>query len=379
MSSQVSLLDACMSKAQEFILYDISTETKKYVESLINENNHELIIKLFNGRIAFGTAGLRAEMGAGYTYMNDLVILQTSQGLADYLLKLHGDQAKERGVIVGYDHRKYKLYNSLSSKRFAKICSAVFLQHGFRVHILQHENGIATPLVAFGVRYLKCVAGFQVTASHNPAKDNGFKVYWDNGAQIIPPHDIEIAKHIENNLVPHYTYDIDNVDQHILAKDVTQDVSDAYFQQLAHLSTNTNTTNTNNLEVCYTAMHGVGYHWIQKAFLIYGHNPLLPVPSQMLPDPNFPTVSFPNPEEKGALNEAISFADQNDCFLIIANDPDADRLAVAEYIKNTKKWYSFTGNEIGAILGYWSIQQYKNLGKDLNNAAVLTSIVSVSI
>ena len=174
--------------ANDYISWDSNDETRKLIESLINNKNDKELTRLLSTRLAFGTAGLRGPMGAGYNSMNTLVILQTTQGLVRYLEAVLGDNAKTQGVVIGYDHRAL---GSLSSLQFARVSAAVLLGAGFKVYCL--EDYVPTPIVAFGVTLLGAAAGIMVTASHNPKMDNGFKVYWGNGSQIIPPHDIEIA------------------------------------------------------------------------------------------------------------------------------------------------------------------------------------------
>ena len=273
------------------------------------------------------------------------------------------------GIVIGYDHRKM---NGLSSEGFARITAAVFLSRGYKVYVL--ENLVPTPFVAFATTYLNCAADIMVTASHNPKADNGYKVYWGNGSQIIPPHDSGIAASIMANLAPWQDkYDQSSVLQHSLCEDVTDRITKAYYEKLMSLCTRKDDNRTSSLRTIYTAMHGVGTPWIEKAFDIFNHNSPILVSEQCKPDSEFPTVSFPNPEEKGALDLAIENATSSGINLIIASDPDADRLAVAELQPDTNKWHVFSGNEIGTLLGSWSIENY---GKGGGRKAVLASIVS---
>jgi phosphomannomutase len=242
---------------------------------------------------------------------------------------------------------------------------------------------VPTPFVAFGVKHFKAAAGIMVTASHNPKRDNGFKVYWNNGCQIIPPHDSGIAEKILANLRPWIKYDTESVLAHPLARVVTDEVADAYYNAMKRLSFTP--VPKSQLLVTYTAMHGVGKKWLLRAFELYGHAPPSLVEAQCEPDPNFPTVVFPNPEEKGALDLAMKHAENIGSKVIIANDPDADRLALAEHVHVTStisqmKWHVFTGNEIGVILGHYQIMRWKlrrALGLTVRaHAAVLATVVS---
>ena len=383
--------------AAEYIRIDPFEDTRNEVSSLLNSNDLKGLEKVLSSRLEFGTAGLRGPMGAGYNRMNGLTILQTSQGLARYLIEQFGDAAKERGIVIGYDHRRIdadspdSAPSSLSSRLFCRQTAAVFLHAGFKVYLL--EDFVPTPFVAFGVTFLNCCCGIMVTASHNPRRDNGFKVYWDNGAQIIPPHDAGISRHITENCTPWRLndggYDVSDsfILQHARAENVTDRVAAAYYDALLTLrGKDAACTRAKGVKVAYTAMHGVGGKWIQRAFNLFhpgslegnGALQLLCVPSQFEPDPMFPTVSFPNPEEKGALDCAMKFATENGCDFIVANDPDADRLAIAEWDAATASWRVFSGNNLGVLLAHWQIMQYKAKpsSKVGPGPAVLTTVVS---
>ena len=364
---------AILYSARHYVSIDPNPETRAMISQLMEANNTIELDKCLGKRMAFGTAGLRGAMGAGYNRMNDLVILQTTQGVAAYLLSQFGEEAKTKGVVIGYDHRRL---GSLSSLGFARMSAAVLLSQGFKVYLL--EGFVPTPFVAYAVKHLSTAAGIMVTASHNPPLDNGFKLYYNNGSQIIPPHDAGIAQAIVDNLMPWQPqFDTEGVLTHPLASDVTTRIADSYYTTLPPLC-----SVGSALAVTYTAMHGVGARWIDRAFTVVGHASVLSVPSQRDPDPTFPTVAFPNPEEKGALDQAMAYAEQQGSNLIIANDPDADRLAAAERQSSTSPWYVFSGNELGVLLAHWVIMQWKQkdkpsgvLGKPAQ-AAVLTTVVS---
>ncbi|CAI5701363.1 unnamed protein product [Peronospora effusa] len=353
-------------EAQEWVNMDVNISTKLQLQKLIETKNISRLQELFSSRVAFGTAGLRAVMGPGPAAINDLVVIQTSQGICKYLMKQLGKCVKKRGVAVGYDHRKQDF---LTSKRFAELTAAVCVHYGIKVYL--YEDFVATPLVPFCIEQKNCVAGIMVTASHNPKTDNGYKVYWGNGSQIIPPHDEGIANEIRKNLTPWRRYDGSLAELKktfpTLIENPADELIKLYFEQArARLcrfpEANTNTT----LKIAYTAMHGVGHAFTSRSFAAFQHKEYVPVQAQLLPDPDFPTVAFPNPEEgKGALQLAIETAEANGASLILANDPDADRLAVAERDPSSKSgWRIFTGNEIGVLLGYWELEQYLRLHPD---------------
>eukprot|EP01117_Protostelium_nocturnum_P019610 TRINITY_DN8546_c0_g1_i1.p1 TRINITY_DN8546_c0_g1~~TRINITY_DN8546_c0_g1_i1.p1 ORF type:complete len:601 (-),score=248.95 TRINITY_DN8546_c0_g1_i1:41-1843(-) len=362
--------------ANEWISWDINENDKKEMESLLKSGNWEELDQRLTKRISFGTAGLRGAMKAGASCMNDLTVLQASQGLCTYLER-NVDGLKEKGIVLGYDGR----YNS---KRFADLTAAAFLSRGVKVY--QMTRLAATPFVPFLVNLKGAAGGIMVTASHNPKDDNGYKVYWSNGAQIVEPHDKGIAKCIEENLSPWKDANYSSVDSFLEEKkkegkllDPTLDVEKHYFEGIAAKYCNHKEENKKaKLPIIYTPMHGVGGYWAAKAFESFGLPPFFPVPEQIEPDPAFPTVAFPNPEEgKGALSLSMKAADQHSSRLVIANDPDADRLAVAEKQKNGE-WKIFTGNEIGIILGHWAWTQYKSKHPDVDpsKCAVLNSTVS---
>lgn len=252
--------------AEEYIRWDPNPETRSQIQALLHENKEVELKNLLTKRIQFGTAGLRAAMGPGYACMNDLVVLQTCQGLIRYLESVD-PAAKEKGLVVGYDHRRL---GTLSSQGFARITAAVFLSQGFKVYLL--ENFVATPFVPFAIKHFKTagnshlsfpiysqysqyflfIAGIMVTASHNPKQDNGYKVYWGNGAQIIPPHDANISHFIQQNLQPWQTYDTEGIFEHYLAKNVTEEVADAYIRAITNMSTRKSLNNSSPLRVAYT-------------------------------------------------------------------------------------------------------------------------------
>jgi len=271
----------------------------------------------------FGTAGLRAAMGAGYARMNDLTVIQASQGLATYMLSTLGEQAKEMGVVIGHDHRDC---NGQNSDNFARLTAAAFLHAGFKVW--WYPGLVHTPMVPFCVREKKAAGGVMITASHNPKQDNGYKVYWANGTQIIPPHDAGIKKCIEENLTP-WSWDLKAIESSRCVD--VDDMHDAYFAKLKQLSKYASDNSVTPLKFVYTAMHGVGHPAAVKSFSQFSLPPFVPTAAQVAPDPTFPTVAYPNPEEgKGALKLAMDTAEAAGATVILANDPDADRLAVAE-------------------------------------------------
>lgn len=360
------------AKVNEWLLWDKNEVTRKQIEQLHKSGDHDRLRKLLVDRLEFGTAGLRGVMGPGYAAMNDLVIIQTSQGVAKYILSTLPDATK-KGVAIGYDGR----YNS---HRFARLAAVAFLQLNIPVYLFSKLT--PTPFIPFTVLRLGCSAGIMVTASHNPKDDNGYKVFWSNGPQIIPPHDSGIHASIKKNLEPwEKAWDIEQTESNPLCKDPLAEVSKQYYELIASTTFDRSVNEKCDLTFTFTSMHGVSHTYMVQAFETCGFKHFVPVKEQMDPDPEFPTVKFPNPEEgKSALDLSFATADKAGSRLILANDPDADRLAVAERQPN-KEWKVFTGNEIGGLLGWWLWHCYraKNPNTPADDVYMISSTVSSKI
>ncbi|CAL9551688.1 putative phosphomannomutase [Streptomyces sp. enrichment culture] len=317
-----------IAQAQAWLTEDPDPDTRAELAGLIDARDHAELAARFSGTLQFGTAGLRGELGAGPMRMNRTVVIRAAAGLAAYLRK----QGHDGGlVVIGYDAR-YK------SRDFALDTAAVMTGAGLRAAILPRP--LPTPVLAFAIRHLGAVAGVEVTASHNPPRDNGYKVYLGDGSQIVPPADAEIAAEIA--AVPSLT----TVSRPTEGWDTLDDsVLDAYLARtdavLAEGSPRTART-------VYTAMHGVGKDVLLAAFARAGFPEPDLVAEQAEPDPDFPTVAFPNPEEPGAMDLAFARARETAPDLIIANDPDADRCAVA--VQDGTDWRMLRGDEVGALL-----------------------------
>lgn len=295
----------------------------------------------FSGHLTFGTAGLRGEIGAGPMRMNRVVVSHAAAGVGHFLLERQVT-ASDVSVVIGYDARTL-------SDAFARDTAEILSGMGIRV--LLFSAPVPTPVLAFAVRHLNTDAGIMVTASHNPPADNGYKVYLggaDHGSQIIPPADSEIHSHI---MASHDSTSATAIARSQSLIDVVgNDVIDAYIEQTATLLP-TSEADKSALLVCYTPLHGVGRDVFLTLLDRTGFPPPVVVASQADPDPAFPTVSFPNPEEPGALDEAYATATAHHCDLIIAHDPDADRLAVAVRDNSAATgWSMMSGNDLGVVL-----------------------------
>jgi phosphoglucomutase len=350
--------------AEEWLRIDKDPVTRDEIHKLLEQNDEAELESRLRTRIQFGTAGLRARMEAGFSRMNSVTVIQASQGLATYLLE-HVPEVKHRGVVIGRDARH-------NSTKFAKLAAAAFVEKGIKVWY--YKEPVHTPLVPFGVKELNAAGGIMVTASHNPAQDNGYKVYWTNGCQIIPPHDQGIAAAILQNLEP-ISWNKKVVDESLLVEGALGLVEDSYNRAVCAAADPTGHLSNPeeiNLKYAYTAMHGVGLRYMTSALEALGLGKYMSVvEEQAHPDPDFPSVKFPNPEEKGALDVAISSADRHSVSLILASDPDADRLAVAEKVDGA--WFQFTGNQLGILLASHILSTYQ---KPKEKLAMLATTVS---
>ncbi|XP_045447654.1 phosphoglucomutase-2 [Melitaea cinxia] len=335
-----------------WLIRDKNPVTYQEVVDDIKNSRWDKLKKTMLNRQKFGTAGLRAAMGAGYMCMNDVVVLQTAQGLCSYVQKVCNQAQIHNGVVIGFDGR----YNS---KRFAELTAKVFISASIPAHLF--SSVCPTPLVSFGTILYGAAAGVMVTASHNPKEDNGYKVYWSNGTQVITPHDDNILEEIWSCLdIPDEHWDIEEIRNHELVKDCQDEVTSKYMDYIRS-SLREDVLETNRkaeIKTVYSAMHGVGYDFIVKAFETANLKAPISVIEQQNPNPDFPTVKFPNPEEKECLDLSRKLAEENGVKLVLVNDPDADRLAVAEYNDKSKSWKVFTGNEMGSLLGWWLLQQH---------------------
>ncbi|ORY50821.1 hypothetical protein BCR33DRAFT_734021 [Rhizoclosmatium globosum] len=346
-------MDATLAAlAQKWLALDQNESTRAEIEGLIAANDIAELQRRLGSNIKFGTAGLRAAMEAGFSRMNGVTVIQASQGLAAYIERTVPN-AKERGVVVGHDHRH-------NSETFARLTAAVFLTFGFKVYF--YRSLVHTPMVPFAIKHLNLAGGVMITASHNPKADNGYKVYWENSAQIIPPHDAGIAAEITARNDTVLTWDVTLVDTHPnCINDQTEILKDAYFSTIKDLiATPPSVIAETKLQYVYTPMHGVGFPFAERVLKTFGMPEAVAVPEQVQPDPEFSTVAFPNPEEKGALNLAIALAESKNIGLVLANDPDADRFAVAEKKADGSGWHIFTGDQIGTLLGYALVLKMKD-------------------
>ena len=329
-----------------------------------------LLRDAFSSRLTFGTAGLRGELGAGPRRMNRVVVSQTSAGFAAYLWERarRGETSDPPSIVVGFDAR-------VNSRVFARDTAEVMAGAGVRVTLI--DAPLPTPITAFAVRHLGVSAGVMITASHNPPRDNGYKVYLgddDGGSQIIPPTDATVAAHIERVAASPVT-DLPRSTDYAVAG---PDLVDAYVDETARAVRVDG--DHPNITIVYTAMHGVGSDVSRRVFAAAGLPTVHPVEAQDRPDGAFPTVVFPNPEEPGALDLAYDTARDLGADLVIAHDPDADRLAVALPVAHDPAGYRrLTGNEIGLLLGWRAAERHRRLHGDAPGALACTNVSSPAL
>ncbi|MGH3319648.1 MAG: phospho-sugar mutase [Streptosporangiaceae bacterium] len=314
-----------LARARAWLADDPDPATRAELSALLDARDADAIAGRFASALTFGTAGIRGPLGVGPARMNRVVVMRTSAGLASYL-SAHG----ARTVVIGRDARH-------GSRRFARDAATVLRGAGLDVRALPRP--LPTPVLAFAVRHLGADAGVTITASHNPPGDNGYKVYIGDGAQIAPPVDIQIAERIET---------VDRVSDLPCRDDWTtlgEEVVDAYLARAAALVP----PGPRDLRIVYTPLHGVGREIVTAALARAGFPGPYVVPAQAEPDPDFPTVPFPNPEEPGAMDLALRAAAERDADIVLANDPDADRCAVG--VPTAAGWRMLRGDEVGALLG----------------------------
>ena len=344
-------------------------ETKKELESI--KDDEKEIKERFYTELEFGTGGLRGIIGAGINRMNIYTVRKATQGLANYIIRA-GKQ--DKGVAVAFDSRRM-------SPEFAKETALCLCANGIPVYIF--ESLRPTPELSFALRELGCVAGVNITASHNPPEYNGYKAYWEDGAQITPPHDVEILKEVKavtdfNNVKTMSEADAVAAGlYHVIGKEI----DDKYIETLKKLVLRPDCIKAmaKELKIVYTPLHGTGNVPVRRVLAELGFENVYVVKEQELPDGNFPTVSYPNPEAAEAFALGLKLAKEVDADLVLANDPDADRLGV--YVKDTKsgEYISLTGNMSGCLLADYEIGQMKELRGLPADGALIETIVSTDM
>ena len=352
------MIDAALrAEVEKWIVEDPDSKTRHQLQDLLDSGDETTLRTCFSGFLEFGTAGLRGPLGPGPSRMNRAVVTKTAAGIATYMKK-HG----LKSIVIGRDAR-------YGSEDFTRDTAEIMMGAGFTTYVLPRP--LPTPVLAYAVRNLKCDVGIMVTASHNPPQDNGYKVYLGgtvngvayNGSQIISPTDSEISSYIAE--VPPLPSLSRAAGWVVLDESSVND----YVQATSRLA-----TNPGSLKVVYTAMHGVGTETLRKVFIAAGFPEPILVTEQAEPDPDFPTVAFPNPEEPGAIDLSLKKAAEVSADLVIANDPDADRCAAA-IADSSGQWRMLRGDEVGALLGEYMAHRAPDSSAILANSIVSSSIL----
>lgn len=353
--------NSIIQRAKSWLSESYDNETRIEVTKLIEESSSELVDSFYRN-LEFGTGGLRGIMGVGTNRMNKYTVGMATQGLANYLNSLFKD--REIKVAIAYDSRNNSSY-------FAQITAEVMSGNGIKVFLFDKLR--PTPELSFAVRYLRCQAGIVITASHNPKEYNGYKVYWNDGGQLVPPHDKNVIAEVEKITNPEMVVFKPNVDK---IQIIGNDIDEVYFDFIRSLSINRDVIQKNNqLSIVYTPIHGTGIMGVPQMLSKFGFQNVHLLDSQIIPDGNFPTVKSPNPEERETMSLAIEKASELNAELVLATDPDADRVGVA-CKDHHGNFVLLNGNQTAAILYYYILSQWNEKNKFKGNEFVVKTIVT---
>jgi phosphoglucomutase len=361
-----ALLTEVLAKAQTWLDGNYNEETKNDVRRMMDAEDKSELIESFYKDLEFGTGGLRGIMGAGSNRMNIYTVGAATQGLSNYLISQF-PKIPQISVVIGHDCRN-------NSRLFAEISANIFLANGIKVYLF--EDLRPTPEVSFAIRHLGCQSGIILTASHNPKEYNGYKAYWDDGAQMIAPHDVNVITEVMK------ITNVDNIKfngNQALIESIGEEIDKAFIENIKKLSLSPESIKRHSdLKIVYTPIHGTGVKLIPRALKEYGFTNVIHVPEQDVVSGNFPTVVSPNPEEPAALDMAVKKAIETDADIVMASDPDADRLGIA--IKNDNaEWILVNGNQTCMLFIYYLIRRWKELGKLNGNQYIVKTIVTTEI
>ena len=365
MESNQELIISCEKKAKEWLSSSFNEETKKEVQAMLDNADKTELIDSFYKDLEFGTGGLRGIMGAGSNRMNIYTVGMATQGFANYLKKFFANK-ETISVVVGHDCRN-------NSRLFAETVAAIFSANGIKVYLFDDLR--PTPEVSFAIRELKCQGGVNITASHNPKEYNGYKAYWDDGAQVLAPHDKGIIDEVEKVKIEDVKFDANNDLIQIIGKEI----DDLYLDRIKTLSIDPAVIERHkDLKIVYTPLHGAGRILIPESLKRWGFEKVYTVKEQMVKDGNFPTVVSPNPENGEALTLALRDAKEIDADIVMASDPDADRVGMA--CKNDKgEWVLINGNQTCLIFLYYIITNRIKTGKMQPNDFIVKTIVTTEL
>ena len=357
------LLEMVRSKAQGWLTESYDAETRAQVQALLDNEDPTELIECFYKDLEFGTGGLRGIMGVGSNRMNIYTVGAATQGLSNYL-KQEFSELDEIKVVIGHDCRN-------NSRKFAEISADIFSANGIKVYIF--ESLRPTPEMSYAIRKLGCQSGIILTASHNPKEYNGYKAYWNDGAQMIAPHDKNTIAEV--NKIRNAS-DIKFEGNKKLIEVIGEEIDNMYVNDLKTISLSPEAISRHkDMKIVYTPIHGTGVKLVPQALAAYGFTNIIHVPEQDVVSGDFPTVVSPNPEEPAALAMAVEKAKETDAELVLASDPDADRVGAA--VKNNEgEWVLLNGNQTALMFVYYLITRWKELGKVQGKEYIVKTIVT---
>lgn len=360
------LLKQCEEKAKSWLEGNYNEETKEAVRKMLNNLDKTELIDAFYQNLEFGTGGLRGIMGAGSNRMNIYTVGAATQGLANYL-KMQFPKSEQIKVVVGHDCRNNSPY-------FAKTVANIFSANGIKVYLFDELR--PTPEISFAIRHLGCQSGVMITASHNPKEYNGYKAYWDDGAQFVAPHDVDVIKEVNKITdIESIRFDANNA----LIEIIGEEIDRVFVDKVKTLSLSQEAIKRHkDLKIVYSPIHGCGAKLVPMALHAFGFENVIKVEEQFVLSGDFPTVHSPNPEESAALDLAIRKAKAVDADIVMASDPDCDRLGIA--VKDEKgQWILINGNQTCMVFTYYLIKKWEELGKLKGNEYVVKTIVTTEI
>lgn len=365
MENNAELIAQCEAKAKKWLSPVFDGETQSQVKAMLAANDKTELIESFYKDLEFGTGGLRGIMGAGSNRMNIYTVGAATQGFANYLNKNFKD-LKQISVVVGHDCRN-------NSRKFAEISADIFSANGIKVYLF--EDMRPTPEMSFAIRHLGCQSGINITASHNPKEYNGYKAYWEDGAQVLAPHDTGIIDEVAKVAFE----DIKFKGNKALIEIVGENIDKIYLDKVHSICVDPDVIKRQkDLSIVYTPLHGTGMVLIPRSLKLWGFENVHCVPEQMVKDGNFSTVVSPNPENAEALTLAIKLAKSIDADIVMASDPDADRVGMA--CKNSKgEWVLINGNQTCLLFLYYIITNRKKLGKMKGDEFIVKTIVTTEV
>ena len=358
------LIAQCEARAKEWLSPAFDEETRKEVQAMLDNPDKTALIDAFYQNLEFGTGGLRGIMGAGTNRMNKYIVGMATQGFANYILKAF--PGKQCSVVVGHDCRN-------NGRMFAETVADIFSANGIKVYLF--ESLRPTPEISFAIRELGAQAGVNVTASHNPREYNGYKAYWDDGAQVLSPHDTGIIDEVNKVTINDVKFEGNKELIEIIGGEMDWD----YIQAVHEAMIDQDVINRQkDLNIVYSAMHGTGRHIVPMALRSWGFQNIHVVPEQMVVDGNFPTVVSPNPENAEAMTLGMKLGTRLNADLVIASDPDADRLAIV--VRNPKgEWEIINGNQTAMMFCWYIITNRKKLGLMKGNEFMVKTIVTSEV